>query len=81
MTRKRFQKLLMGRFGYSRRDAEDAARRVIEENDSYDDIYYLYLTTLIMQKMFCQELGDAIISMYHKCCGEGRKNEETYKTL
>lgn len=43
MTRKRFKKLLMGRFGYSRRDAEYAARRIVEENDSYDNIYYSYL--------------------------------------
>lgn len=81
MTRKRFQKLLMGRFRYTKRDAEDAARRVVEENDSYEDIYFLYLTTLIMQKMFYQELGDAIVGMYHKCCGEGRKNEETESAL
>lgn len=76
MTRKRFKKLLMGRFGYSRRDAEDAAALVAYTDGmgkSYEEIYYLYYSYNGLMSKLARELEDAFIHMYHRCCGEGQK--------
>ena len=40
MTRKRFVKLLMGRFGYDRDFANKIARTIRHHNHTYDDKFF-----------------------------------------